>query len=452
MDEAIKDLLSLCEMTVASDDEAFLARCVQSVRTLIARQVHGSPSPLSSLVKQVSKVLDEAAITLQISDTVQKEVDPSLNEGEGPSGSRPVLVAMLNGLQDEVVLAEEIKLIAVRTSFGATIKALNSFEDTNVFALYRWEVVTSSYFPDSLQPLLREVKATRGRYGRLIAAVWKLVEALKKPHSPKERAEERESKIVELESRVSKANLELEKAKDRKAELDRKREEERLRREEDKAKKEEEKNRKEAEKEAQRLQRLKEKEEAQEKKRLEAEKKQAEMEERLREKAKDKDLTLSKTKTTGISNEKEQKIAMEREKQKSFFMNFLSKANTTTAAPSQANSQSSVSSSQENVELACSPSSSFNTDAFDASIRHSCSDEAMPLSSIINYYKQRYQDECYINKSKLTKRKAVTLYVSVAPSNGNFDYVEGYAETKVVKVDNRIKTLKFFHDERPPYV
>ena len=158
-------------------------------------------------------------------------------------------------------------------------------------------------------------------------------------------------------------------------------------------------------------------------------------------------------------SEKEQKIAQEIEKQKNFIMNFLSKASLTTTSTMPSSSivaspavisEQTVSKNIINNSLSSNGLSSFDANMFEKSIEHSTDDQSASMSEIIAYFKDRYSNR----KSSIRScRKPINLFVSIAPSSASgFDYVEGYAETRAVAVDSRVKTLRFFHDERPPYV
>jgi myosin heavy subunit len=409
------------------DEEAFLMQAVQLIRNLITRSVHGSALPLSSLLKAVKDWINQASGIIALSE------DQSMEEAS--TARFNLITRMLLRLQDDIELSEEIKVLAVRTCFGVAIKACNPFEETSPKCIYRWEAIsTTNSFPDEAQAIIREMKATRSRYGKLVASIAKVAEAVSK------QSDDSDAKVAELESRVSKLVLELEKAKEKKADSDRKRdarkEEDRKRKEEERLRREAEKVKKEQEKEAARLAKLREKEEANEKKRLEQQKRQQEKQVELDEKAREKEREVA------LKQKKQEEKVQVLEKQKNFFKNFLSKAATTTPMnPPEARGRATV------VRRAL--VTSFDEESFESSIRS----QEQTMSEIVRFYKDKYNHSSAGYRAQKTMRKPKILYVPVTPSaNSAFEFVEGYYETKVVKVDSRIRTLSFYTDERPPYV
>lgn len=264
------------------------------------------------------------------------------------------------------------------------------------------------------------------------------------------------NKQAELERRMTKANADLEKAKDRKQEFERKRDakalEDRERKERDSA----ERLRKEEEKETARLAKLALKEEQRQKK---------------QDQQREKYLAGLEGTVTVAKKVTEQKKIVELEKQKNFLKNFL--RNSTSSSPlidkrhmcEQSTSMIADNSVIElfdssedavncTVDISTTHQSSiyheleFDMKAFDNAIR----DHNYGMVNIIDLYKLHSLDRSSVvshRRSASGKRRLVTLFVSVAPAEG---YIEDFADTRAVRVDNRMRTLRFHTDERPPYV
>lgn len=328
---------------------------------------------------------------------------------------------MIDNLSDPIILSEELKQLAVRESYGIRSKNASLFEDTDIQAIWRWEVFTLAYFTKSSQTIVKESRLMRKKYGHVIKSHSNcIVQLMKVPYD--------ETKVNMFEERIAKSTTEVEKSKERRREIEFKKAADN----ETKLQKEEE--RKKQKNERDELINKKNLENAlfqAEKKAIEDEKKRQkiELEQKAADlKAKQSNKLLSFFKATPVS------IAV---------TNSLSNNNLISSLTSQSPKKISSALSAipiKYINLTVNPD--FDEEKFKASIS-----SGMSMGDISRDYRNRYNNQKSNPKKKC--RKPITIKVAV--QNSSFG-CEEYSELKEVHLDNKLRMRKFHEDLRPAYV
>jgi hypothetical protein len=416
-------------------EEKAEAHVVALVKAFVARSVQGSNAPLKEVVASTRaglQAVHNKVAALGAVDSTAEEGDSDAQESKLTNA--PLVLDALARLLDNVVLAEEIKILAARQSYGNRGEKSLMFDCTDALAVWRWETLSPVHFTKSAQAVLREVRAVRGRYSRALKAVYRVLEQLQKvPYS--------ETKLAPLEERSAKCMTEVEKAKEKRRETETKRAAEAA-----------EKRRKDELREQKRL----EKEEADKARKAAAEAAAA---------AKAAQGSAEKEKKAPVVNEKALKKAQELEKSKNMFMNFLKSsapAAGASSAPVSANAPaapatSSGSSSATQLKAstaasssACAEERSEKLARFDAALKAD-----MPLSEIMRYQRERYQSRP--TRQAPRRPRYIDLHVTVIvpdPRNrGAFDASDNtFSEIQEKTFHNKVRTLSFWEDHRPAYV
>ena len=205
------------------------------LRALIARLIQGSSQNLTALI--VSTQTSLTTITARLRD-IPSSSSSSASPSDHTATRRAMVIEELTKLSESTKLAESIKTLADRESWRIKAKTSAQYDETDELAIWRWDVKILSYFPKSVQGILREAKVHRGRYRRLVKAYYRVIEQLLKSgpskaatHSVTEdsttpTAATEHPKLTPLLESVATLRIELNKAKDRRKETERRRLEE----------------------------------------------------------------------------------------------------------------------------------------------------------------------------------------------------------------------------------
>ena len=403
------------------------------VRTYIARSVQGSSDTLQEVVETAGAGL--LAMLMRL-----KALPSSADVAEGALDTVLLVTSIVEKLADPVVLAEEIKVLAARQTYGTRSDKSAMFDCTDALAVWRWEVHSMQYFTKTSQNTLREVRSIRGRYSRTLRAIQRVLEQLhKQPFS--------ETKLAPLEERSAKCIAEVEKAKEKRRELEVKR--------------------------AADIAEKKRKDEIKEQKRLEKEES-----DRLKKEAAATLKTEEKEKKTPFVSEKAMKKAAEIEKSKNVFMNFLKSSSTSTAAKTTETSTSStlnntttnavttevntgvvVSTTSIDVAPICTVESDEDKlERFEAAMR-----SEMSMGEIMRAQRERNEARLLRRnnnkKTQNTKKRPryIDLHVAVIVpdprARSAFDAGDNtYSEIQEKRFNNKMRMLSFWEDHRPAYL
>jgi hypothetical protein len=419
----------LVEVTVA--DRARM-HVVALVKAYVVRMIQGSSAALRDTVAAVRSELQ-----IVHDEIVKMEAAPVTADGGTEVNSKQLVLDAVERLLDSVVLAEEVKSLAVRQCYGNRSEKSLMFDCTDALAVWRWEAHSMQHFTKSAQAVLREARTVRGRYSRALKAAQRVLEQLQKlPHS--------EIKLAPLEERFAKCLQDVEKAKEKRREVEAKR-----------AADSAERRRKEEAREQKRA----EKEEAERTRKATAEASAA-------AKASLAPANAEKEKKAPIVSEKAQKKALELEKSKNVFMNFLKSssapaaATTAGAAPAASSSAGAVGvSSSTAIPTAATPveDETERLARFEAAMQ-----SEMSVSEIMTCQRRRYSDLASRRAGSKSftarRRRYVDLHVAVIVPDprarqGTFDAGDNtYSEIQEKRFHNKVRTLSFWEDHRPAYV
>jgi hypothetical protein len=420
----------LVEVTAA--DRARM-HVVALVKAYVARMIQGSSAALRDTVAAVRSGLQTV-----YDEIVKMEAAPVTADCGTEVNSKQLVLDAVERLLDSVVLAEEVKSLAVRQCYGNRSEKSLMFDCTDALAVWRWETHSMQHFTKPAQAVLREARTVRGRYSRALKAAQRVLEQLQKlPHS--------ETKLAPLEERFAKCLQEVEKAKEKRREVEAKRAADAAeRRRKDEA----------------REQKRAEKEEADRTRKAAAEASAA-------AKAALAPATAEKEKKAPIVSEKAQKKALELEKSKNVFMNFL-KSSSAPAAATTAGAVPAASSSAGAVVVSSSTATSATaaTPAEDETERlarfEAAMQSEMSVSEIMTCQRRRYSDLASRRAGSKSftarRRRYVDLHVAVIVPDprarqGTFDAGDNtYSEIQEKRFHNKVRTLSFWEDHRPAYV
>lgn len=160
------------------------------IRSLIAHNLQGRSDSLSTVVTSVQSTLVKASNDVSALSIYETEDNVIISK------RCEMVVSMLERLRVDQVLSEEIKQIAIRELYGYRGKISNVFEEcvpavssqensapSNAsLAVFRWEVIlVNNYFTDAEhQQIIKDIRAVRGRYGRLISAICRVIDGLQR--------------------------------------------------------------------------------------------------------------------------------------------------------------------------------------------------------------------------------------------------------------------------------
>ena len=207
------------------------------LRALIARLIQGSPQNLTDLIDSIQASL--STITARLRDIPCSSSFSSASSSDHTATRRAMVIEELTRLSESTKLAESIKTLADRESWRIKAKTSAQYDETDELAIWRWDVKILSYFPKTVQGILREAKVHRGRYRRLVKAYFRVIEQLLKSGPAKAftlsatedsttpaAATIEDPKLTALLESVATLRIELNKAKDRRKETERRRLEE----------------------------------------------------------------------------------------------------------------------------------------------------------------------------------------------------------------------------------
>ena len=113
------------------------------IRAVIARNIQGNKNSLSVVVAHIVVILTDLAGLVRGCHPFAEDENSQCQFQTLQQSS----VAIIDKLMDPVILAEELKCIAVREAYGYRARTvLISFEDSDVEAVWRWEVNSVNYF------------------------------------------------------------------------------------------------------------------------------------------------------------------------------------------------------------------------------------------------------------------------------------------------------------------
>jgi hypothetical protein len=417
---------------VTASDRARM-HVVALVKAYVARMIQGSSAALRDTVTAVHSGLQTVH-----DEVVKMDAAPVTADRGTEVNSKQLVLDAVERLLDSVVLAEEVKSLAVRQCYGNRSEKSLMFDCTDALAVWRWEAHSMQHFTKSAQAVLREARTVRGRYSRALKAAQRVLEQLQKlPHS--------ETKLAPLEERFAKCLQEVEKAKEKRREVEAKRAADAAeRRRKDEA----------------REQKRAEKEEADRTRKAAAEASAA-------AKASLAPATAEKEKKAPIVSEKAQKKALELEKSKNVFMNFL-KSSSAPAAATSAGAAPAASSSAGAVVVSSSTATGATAatpvedeterlERFEAAMQ-----SEMSVSEIMACQRRRYSDLASRRASSKSctakRRRYIDLHVAVIvpdprARHGTFDAADNtYSEIQEKRFHNKVRTLSFWEDHRPAYV
>ena len=144
-------------LTAQQWSEEFTVALESKINAVIASCVQGSSEALHILVPLVLTSINAAIAQLQLQ--LQLQIDPSADMSIQPATPssdpdvtpaptalfidvwRAAALIALSKLLDPVVLGEKIKSLAKRTPYGIRSGVALAFENTDLFSLWRWEIL-----------------------------------------------------------------------------------------------------------------------------------------------------------------------------------------------------------------------------------------------------------------------------------------------------------------------
>jgi hypothetical protein len=123
------------------------------------------------------------------------------------------ILSILNYFLTPLSLENELKKLAAREAYGIRSKNSLLFEDADVQSIFRWEVHSNLFFTKPTLSIIRDVRATRNRYGRVVKALAKVIEQMMKVPFD-------EKKVSFFDERFMKCLSEVEKYKEKRKEME----------------------------------------------------------------------------------------------------------------------------------------------------------------------------------------------------------------------------------------